>query len=81
MVFTTVLVKKSDGTPEGDRLTTEHLDYGVWLLSRTAMEDKDILNSIHYASGNLTKVDKNLKRYLDIVRNFPRAHPFKDFIN
>ncbi len=81
VVFTTVLVKKSDGTAEGDRLTKEHLDYGVWLLSRTAEEDKDILNSIHYMPGALTKGDKSLARYLEMMRNFPRANPAKDFLN
>ena len=81
VVFTTVLVKKGDGTPEGDRLAREHLDYGVALLDRTAAEDKDVLNTIHYAPGALTRADRSLVRYLDLIRNFPRANPAADFLN
>lgn len=80
-VFLAIAVENSDGTPEGDALVAERLTFGAELLARTAAEDKPILDSIHYKPGALTRADKSLARWLDMVRSYPRAHPSKDFIN
>jgi hypothetical protein len=48
---------------------------------RTVGEDKDILNTIHYRQGLLTRADKSLGRFLNYLRKFPRAHPSAGFIN
>ncbi|MBO9375604.1 Rieske 2Fe-2S domain-containing protein [Sphingomonas histidinilytica] len=81
IVYLAIAVKKGDGTPEGDRLVDERLTFGTELLARTAREDKPILDTIHYMPGALTRGDTSLARWLDIVRNYPRAHPSRDFIN
>lgn len=79
-VFFAIAVKKSDGTAEDDARVDRELSFGIDLLSRTAAEDKPILDSIHYKAGTLTKGDTTLARWLDLVRNYPRAHPSRDFI-
>lgn len=48
---------------------------------RTVGEDKDILNTIHYRQGLLTRADKSLARFLTYIRKYPRAHPSAGFIN
>ncbi len=48
---------------------------------RTIGEDKDILDTIHYRQGLLTKADRSLARFIAYVRQFPRAHPSAPFIN
>ncbi len=80
-VFLAIAVKKSNGTPEDDERVEQCLNFGAELLGRTAAEDKPILDSIHYKPGTLTKGDTTLARWLDIVRNYPRAHPSREFIS
>lgn len=80
-VYVCIAVKRGDGSPEADKLGKERLVFGTELLARTAVEDKPILDRIHYKPGTLTKGDATLARWLDIVRAYPRAHPSKDFIN
>ena len=58
----------------------EHLERANFIRTRTLSEDKDIMNTIHYRPGHLTKVDKSLSRFLNYVRTYPRAHPSADFI-
>ena len=77
-VFISVLVR--DIELDGGKTIRERLDYGKFLLARTAAEDKPILDSIHHKVGHLTKADVALAKYLDFVRQYPRAHPSRDFI-
>lgn len=65
---------------DGGKTVRERLDIGKALLARTAAEDKPILDSIHYKVGHLTKADAALSRYFEFLRNYPRAHPARDFI-
>jgi hypothetical protein len=78
--FMAICVEKGDGSPESERLVQERIQFGTDLLTRTALEDKPILDSIHYGPGTLTKGDKTLARYMELLRNFPRAHPSAAFI-
>jgi phenylpropionate dioxygenase-like ring-hydroxylating dioxygenase large terminal subunit len=58
----------------------EHLDLSNAISARTLSEDKDIMNTIHYRPGHLTKGDKSLSRFLNYIRKYPRAHPSASFI-
>ena len=78
-VYISVLVR--DIPEEGGKSIKERLEYGKMLLARTAAEDKPILDTIHHKVGYLTKADTALSRYFDFLRNFPRAHPSRDFIS
>ena len=51
------------------------------ISKRTVSEDEDILNTIHFRQGVLTKADTSLGRFLRYLRGFPRAHPSAPFIN
>jgi phenylpropionate dioxygenase-like ring-hydroxylating dioxygenase large terminal subunit len=59
----------------------EQLEAVLAVSRRTVGEDKDILDTIHYRQGLLTKADKSLARFLTYMRKFPRAHPSAEFIN
>jgi nitrite reductase/ring-hydroxylating ferredoxin subunit len=50
------------------------------LMHRTVGEDKEILNTIHYCPGTLTRGDRTLGRYLQFLRDYPRSHPSGPFI-
>jgi phenylpropionate dioxygenase-like ring-hydroxylating dioxygenase large terminal subunit len=77
-VFISVLVRNVES--DGGKSIAERLDYGKFLLARTAAEDKPILDSIHHRVGYLTKADTALARYFEFLRTYPRAHPSRDFI-
>jgi len=47
---------------------------------RTVGEDRDILNTVHYRQGLLTRSDKTLGRFFTYLRKYPRAHPSAPFI-
>lgn len=59
----------------------KQLEVAGMLSRRTVNEDLPILNTIHYKPGRLTGADKSLARFLQYLRDYPRAHPSADFIN
>ncbi len=61
--------------------SAEHLESVLAISRRTVGEDKDILDTIHYRQGLLTRSDKSLGKFLNYIRKFPRAHPSAAFIN
>ena len=65
---------------EGGKTIAERLEFGKMLLSRTADEDKPILDSIRHRVGFLTKADTALSRYFRFLQDYPRAHPSAEFI-
>jgi phenylpropionate dioxygenase-like ring-hydroxylating dioxygenase large terminal subunit len=69
----------SGGNP--DRVLDERFAAAEQLMHRTIGEDRDILNTIHYRPGTLTRGDRTLSRYLQFLRDYPRAHPSGPFIN
>jgi len=77
-VYISVLVRNVE--LEAGMTVRERLDAGKFLLARTAAEDKPILDTIHHKVGYLTKADTALARYYQFLRDYPRAHPSRDFI-
>lgn len=63
-----------------ERQVAERLQIAEQLMYRTVNEDKDILNTIHYRPGNLTRGDRTLIEYLRFLREYPRSHPSEAFI-
>jgi hypothetical protein len=51
------------------------------LMNRTVSEDRDILNTVHYCPGTLTRGDRTLARYLQFLRDYPRSHLSGPFIS
>ena len=71
------------GQCDGDveRALDARFEVAEELMYRTINEDRDILNTIHYRPGALTRGDRTLARYLQFLRDYPRAHPSAAFIN
>ncbi len=46
-----------------------------------AQQDREILKTIRFRQGYLTKSDRALAKFLDYIRRYPRAHPSADFIS
>jgi len=69
------------GTDASDKVPDERFQIAEQLMHRTINEDKDILNTIHYRPGKLTRGDRTLTRYLQFLRDYPRAHSSGPFIN
>ncbi len=78
--FAMLAIKKGDGGVADQARIESSLEIAEGLMYRTIYEDKDILNTIHYRPGALTKGDRTLARYLKFLRGYPRAHPSAAFI-
>jgi nitrite reductase/ring-hydroxylating ferredoxin subunit len=75
-----VYTRKSDGTPEDDARVKAALDFGMQFEMNIVREDLDILSTIRFTRGMLTKSDAGLSQFLDYLARYPRAHPGADFI-
>jgi phenylpropionate dioxygenase-like ring-hydroxylating dioxygenase large terminal subunit len=58
----------------------EELAIASKVSQRILSEDRDIMNTVRYRYGLLTKGDTSLSKFLRYVRNYPRAHPSANFI-
>ncbi|AHD24037.1 hypothetical protein Y013_25080 (plasmid) [Rhodococcus pyridinivorans SB3094] len=66
----------------GDGDDTEaFLDSVQALEEAIVADDRPVLHTIHFRPGTTTASDKALNRFLQYVRDFPRAHPSAEFIN
>lgn len=79
-IFLACATHRGSGSVADVALAKERLERGMIIIRRTADEDRDILNTIHYRPGTLTKGDTTLAKYLDFLRGYPRAHPSARFI-
>lgn len=77
-VFAALAIR--DAGPEAGTLHEELFAGAEHLMHRTINEDREILNTIHYRPGTLTRGDTTLARYLKFLRDFPRAHPSRPFL-
>jgi len=50
------------------------------ISKRTIGEDWDVLDKISFRHGTLTQGDRSLAKFLNYIRNYPRAHPSANFI-
>lgn len=73
-------VEKGDGSAEDNLRIGRRHDFIFELGKSMTSDDRPILHTIHYTPGLLTRADRALARYLDMVRKFPRQHPSADFI-
>jgi len=73
-------VRRGDGSPESEQTIKQQHDFIFKLGKAMTADDRPILHSIKYVPGNLTRADRALARYLDMVRSFPRSHASADFI-
>jgi phenylpropionate dioxygenase-like ring-hydroxylating dioxygenase large terminal subunit len=73
-----IAARKSDGDTAS---TAAFLNFALDLEKRVVSEDVPILRGIHFKPGTLTKSDKALGKFLQYLRNYPRAHPSAEFIS
>jgi len=74
--FMVLAVEKTDD-PSADR---DFLEYCLLTEISIVGEDTDIMTSMHFRPGTLTKSDRVLGHYFKFLREYPRAHPSADFI-
>lgn len=66
---------------DSDAATTDaFLTFAMDLEKKVVSEDVPIMQTIRFKPGTLTKSDKALSKFLQYLRNFPRAHPSAEFI-
>lgn len=77
-VFAGLLTRRTedDGNAAGLALLKEMYEFELGVLS----EDIPILNTIKYRPGTLTRSDQTLAKFLDYLRQYPRANPAAPFI-
>jgi len=69
-------------TCDGDDAANEaFLNFALDLEKKVVSEDIPIMQTIHFKPGTLTKSDKALSKFLQYLRNYPRAHPSAEFIS
>jgi nitrite reductase/ring-hydroxylating ferredoxin subunit len=76
-LFFAVAVGADDADPEGAQA---FLDAMYDMEVRIATEDLPIIERARFRPGTLTKADRTLGRFLQYLRDHPRAHPSADFI-
>jgi phenylpropionate dioxygenase-like ring-hydroxylating dioxygenase large terminal subunit len=72
-----IAARRADG---GDAANEAFLNFAMDLEKKVVSEDVPIMQTIRFKPGTLTKSDKALSKFLQYLRNFPRAHPSAEFI-
>ena len=72
-----IAARRADGN---DAANEAFLNFAMDLEKKVVSEDVPIMQTIRFKPGTLTKSDKALSKFLQYLRNFPRAHPSAEFI-
>jgi nitrite reductase/ring-hydroxylating ferredoxin subunit len=74
-------VKKADVPTQTPEAYQQVLD-GLKAMNMQIMsEDQSVYQNIRFVQGTLLEVDRELARYFDYLRDYPRANPGREFIN
>jgi len=74
-------VKKADVPGQSPEACQRVLD-GLKAMNMQIMaEDQSVYQNIRFVQGALLEVDRELARYFDYLRRYPRANPGREFIN
>ena len=74
-------VKKADVPGQSPEACQQVLD-GLKAMNMQVMaEDQSVYQNIRFVQGTLLEVDRELARYFDYLRRYPRANPGRQFIN
>ncbi|HEV7715167.1 MAG TPA: Rieske 2Fe-2S domain-containing protein [Steroidobacteraceae bacterium] len=74
-IFACIAVDSGDGSEAGNATAQKHIAWAEAFGKLIASEDWNILNTIRFRRGLLTKADRTLARFLDFLQAYPRAHP------
>jgi hypothetical protein len=75
--YLVIAARKADSAPAA---TAAFVDFAMDLEKKVVSEDVPILQTIRFKPGTLTKSDKALAKFLQYLRDYPRAHPSAEFI-
>jgi len=76
-VYSVIVARKTDGD---DAANEAFVNFALDLENKVVGEDLPIMQTIRFKPGTLTKSDKALSKFLQYLRNYPRAHPSAEFI-
>lgn len=79
-IYNIILTHRGDQSEEAEARASEIADWAMRLETEFIQQDGEILANIHFRQGTLTKSDRPLAKYLDMVRAQPRGHPSAEFI-
>lgn len=76
-LYLAVAIEDDPSDPVGSQA---YLDNLYALEAHVASEDLPIVERAHFRAGTLTKSDRSLARFLQYVKDYPRAHPSAKWI-
>lgn len=76
-LYMVVCTRRDSGTPEE---VDAFLDFVLDFEGKVVSEDVHNMLTMRFKPGVLTRSDQSLARYLRMMKDFPRAHPSRDFI-
>lgn len=79
-VYYSFATNKSNGTAEDDARVAMTHELLFRLGKSIITDDRPILHTVKYTPGVMTRSDRALNKYLNLVRKFPRSHDSADFI-
>jgi nitrite reductase/ring-hydroxylating ferredoxin subunit len=79
-IYLLQVTTRGDGSEQALREADEFLDRSIALSKAIIAEDEPILRHIKFSPGYLTRSDRQLGKFLDHLRRYPRAHPSSDYI-
>lgn len=78
--YAVVATHRGDGSEEALKRAAEIRDFALDIERRFVWQDNSILTKMRFRQGTLTRSDRPLAKFLDHIRNMPRAHPAGDFL-
>jgi nitrite reductase/ring-hydroxylating ferredoxin subunit len=74
-------VRRADVRSQTDAAMQAVLDKLKAMNHQIMKEDQSVYDNIRFVQGTMLQADRELSRYLDYVRGFPRANPARQFIS
>lgn len=79
-IYLLQVTTRGDGSDRASREAEDFLEKSIALSRAIIAEDEPILRHIKFSPGYLTRSDRQLGRFFDHLRRYPRAHPSADYI-
>jgi hypothetical protein len=77
-IFYSLSAQRLEGESEDD--VRAFIENTLNLEISIASEDAEILRTMHYRPGALTRSDRVLARFFEYLRRYPRCHPSAEYI-
>ena len=80
-IHLTIMTQKGSGSAKEIKSAAAFCKRMMKMEDTFAQQDREILKTIRFRQGYLTKSDRALAKFLDYIRRYPRAHPSAEFIS